>query len=120
MLDPRTAKVITLARMRPADGALPHGITINKAGEERAPIVRPRNLLELAAMSDNRDMAISALMSAFGITSTHIAEAMLCDRERWKRIGAGGRLLEIADWLRAECFELLDFGEALPVSTRGD
>lgn len=87
------------------------GVTVRQIGDERPPVLRPRNLIEAAAMVQDRDAAASLLIHALGIKDTGVCVANLSDPLRWARIPVEARLDEIGHWLRAECFEAMDLCE---------
>lgn len=68
---------------------------------------KARNLLELAALSPSRDRAASLICVCLKINErTTLAKTLLSDPDVWKSMTPEQRLLEIGDWVRAECFEL--------------
>lgn len=95
-----------------AAGGLPHGVTARPMGERPA-VTKPRNLLEQAAMCDDRAWAASLIATALGITHHHVVDATLCGEwpdpaAYWRRLPVEARLKEIGRWLYAEAFELMD------------
>lgn len=88
--------------------AIPQGVTVRKAGEAKAAHVGPRNLLEQAAQLDNVDQAALLIQTALGIKSGDLAGLHLDEQRRWRRIDPATRLMQIAAWLRSECFECMD------------
>jgi hypothetical protein len=92
----------------PAAGGLPAGITVHSFGEV-VDRIKPRNLLEFFAMCDDRDWVAGTLIVTLQITKKDCALANLPSAAEWKRLPVPARLQFIGDWLRAECFELMDF-----------
>ena len=120
---PRESRRAALSRRAFDEGralALPAGVTVRKPGEPIPAANRPRNALERAAMCDSRDEAVEIISRALGLLPSDLPAANLSDPWRWSRIAAFSRLNEIAGWLRAECFECMDFVESAPISTIGD
>lgn len=44
----------------------------------------------------------------------------LSPQQRWEQLSESTRLMEIAEYLRAECYEAMLLGESSNVSTKGD
>lgn len=81
----------------------------------------PGNLIEQAAQCDNRDIAASALLTALHIFDERVCRDSLSDPERWRRISPESRLMEIAEWLRAEAYESMGLVRLPhPIPTLGD
>lgn len=101
---------------------IPKGVTIRKMGEPPRPIgLPPRNDLESAALQDSLDAAKTVL--AFGLRlnpDSPLAQIHLSEPARWARISPCTRLMEIAAWLKAECYEAMDLVESAAVDTKGD
>lgn len=102
----------TIHQIKPAavdaKGSLPAGVTVHQFGEVPARS-QPRNLLERAAMCECRDFAASLLMTILHIKPENVVKANLPEPMEWARLPVEARLQFIGDWLRAECFELMDF-----------
>lgn len=92
----------------PTAGGIPKGVTVREIGSDKPAVAKPRNLIEQAALCDDRDFAASLLLSVLGITNTGVCVANLSDPAMWKRTPVEARLNEIGHWLRGECFELMD------------
>lgn len=86
---------------------IPRGVTIRQAHEPIPAIARPRNLIESAAHM-GRDEAIKTVREALGLQDTRLADLLLSEGWRWDRIDPASRLMEIAEWLRAEAYECMD------------
>jgi hypothetical protein len=112
-----------ITRLRPAavdaNGSLPKGVKVYEFG--KAPTTgKPRNLLETASLCDDRNFAISLIHAVLKIESTELAEATLVTPHQWAQLPPVARLQVMGDWLRAECFQLMDFVEHKAINTIGD
>lgn len=94
----------------PAEGGLPAGVTVRAYGDKPTE-PKPRNLLEQSAMLDDFDLAISRLLAALVIKPGNVMKANLPTAKEWARLPVPARLEAIGDWIRAECFECMDFVE---------
>lgn len=101
---------------------IPKGVTVRKPGDpEFDSIKRPRNALERAAMCDDLTTVKVIFSELLGISpDSKLAAIYLSEPDRWKRSPPWARLEEIAKWLKAECFELMDLVESYPIDTKGD
>lgn len=114
----------TITRIRPAavaaeGGELPKGVSVYKFGEVPKRD-RPRNILETASLCDDRNFAISLVLAVLKITDTDLAEANLPHPNHWAKLPPVARLQIMGNWLRAECFQLMDFVEHEAINTVGD
>lgn len=100
--------------------AIHPAVTVHAVGTvERT--ASPRNLIERAASCPCRADAIRMLAEPFGIAAPYrLADAVLSEPWRWSRIDPSSRLMELGEWLKAECFELLDLVNVGPINTKGD
>jgi hypothetical protein len=109
------------------------GVTVHKStgrlfvatGEDEiVPLVRRtapvRNIIEAAARCDDLFLAMRTISDALELERLRLAEANLSNAARWRRLPHSARLKEIAGWLTAECFELMDLIEVDHVNTIGD
>lgn len=79
-----------------------------------------RNILEAAALIDDRNAALAMVAGALGISDLTTANRIVTFDWRWARFDKAGRLGELASWLRAECFEAMDLVSApTPMQTVG-
>lgn len=100
---------------------LPLGVTARQAGEPLVKMPKPRNVLEAAAMLPDRDAARRMIEAALGLdTHTVRSQENLSKPDRWARLDPSSRLMEIAEWIKAECFECMDLVETPAISTLGD
>src|SRR5690242_10665584 len=100
---------------------MPAGVTVRPFFTERPAINRPRNVLERAALCSDRAEARDLICEALGIDpASPLAQTHLTWPERWARLSECGRLMEIAEWLRAEAYECMDLVEGAAISTLGD
>ncbi len=100
--------------------SIPKGVTVRKVGDPR-PQGKPRNILERAALSDDLLVAKAFVAGPLGLNpESQMAIENLSEDWRWKRIDPASRLMELANWLKAECYECMDLVEVGPVSTAGD
>lgn len=98
-----------------------HGVSvIPRGGPSPLPHSMPRNLFERAAKCDTLIAAQTMIANALGITDYRLANANLCWADRWRKLPADGRLREMASWMVAECYELMDLVEIERISTLGD
>lgn len=98
---------------------IPKGVTIRKMSEP--PRNNQTNLLWSAACCNELPRARGSLCEALWIPpNSQLAQIHLSDPVRWSKIGAASRLMEIAEWLKAECYEAMDLVESAAVSTKGD
>lgn len=97
-----------------------YGVSIRPLGSPDLPPRPPRNFIETAAREDDITDAISTIAAALIITDFRIARANLSEAARWRRLPVPARLAEIAGWLTAECFDLMDLVESPHVDTLGD
>lgn len=100
---------------------IPAGVTVRKLGEPKPLRTKPRNLLEAAALAD--DLVVARAYIAGPLSLEHrsqMAIENLSETARWARLSPSSRLMEIANWLKAECFECMDLVSVDPISTIGD
>lgn len=96
------------------------GVHVHSAHSDVQPSTTPRNVLEQAAMCDDVADACGLIAVTLKIHSNALALANLSENRRWARLTIDARLKEIAGWLTAECFELMDLIESERIDTRGD
>lgn len=63
-------------------------------------------LLEQVARCDHFELGVSALLAVLKIENTETAYGIL-DPDTWRKMSVEMRLIELASWLRAECFEVI-------------
>lgn len=97
-----------------------HGVSVAEFDPARKPSSMPRNVFEEAARNDDLQTATALIAEKLGLTSTQVCDANLSEAARWHRLPIDARLREIAGWMVAECYELMDLVEIKPVSTIGD
>lgn len=72
-------------------------------------------------MLHDRDAARRLIEAALGLDPNTVrSEENLSKPSDWVRISPPSRLMEIAEWIKAECFEVMDLAEAPAISTIGD
>lgn len=100
--------------------SIPQGVTVRKMSDpERIP--DPNNVLVIASTKDEVAEAKAVIAKALGLSvESPLAANCLSWPERWKRISPWSRLIEIGNWVNAECYEAMDLVEGPEVSTRGD
>jgi hypothetical protein len=99
---------------------IPRGVTIRQPGEP-VPIHATGNVLRQAARCDNRNQALKLIEDALKLGyREHFAEPHVSPQSRWARLSTSSRLQEISEWLRVECYELMDLVQVSGVNTRGD
>lgn len=98
---------------------IPKGVTVRKMGE---PSKRARHSVPwLASRRGDVDVAKNIVCYALDFDpESPLAKIHLSEQYRWARIDPSSRLMEIAAWLHAECYEAMDLVESAPVSTIGD
>lgn len=100
---------------------IPYGVTVRKTTDPIPSGPRPRNLLEAAANEPDREKAKAIICTALGISpDSSLAAIHLTWPERWAKFDPSGRLVEIGNWLRAECYECMDLVQCGAVDTLGD
>lgn len=110
----------THLRPVPAEGGIPEHVTVHTFGEVPKHD-KPRNVLDEAAQCPSRALAVSAICTLLKINEhSHLIDLHLSDDQRWRKIPREARLKELAEWLYAECFELMDFVLVPGISTIGD
>lgn len=67
------------------------------------------NLLQSAARAETRDTAMLLIMAQLKIENAGVAIATLSDPDVWRYLSYAQRMMEIASWLQAECFEAMEF-----------
>ena len=101
--------------------SIPKGVTVRQIGDPLPPGLRPRNRLEAAAMLDDVAEAKAMLCGALALDpESGLARINISEAYRWKRFDPSSRLREIANWLKAECYECMDLVQVDPISTKGD
>lgn len=100
--------------------SIPRGVTVRKMSDpKRTP--DPNNVLVIASTKDDVEEAKAIIAKALGLSiDSQIAKTHLSWPERWRRISPWSRLIEIGNWINAECYEAMDLVEGPEVSTRGD
>lgn len=100
---------------------IPKGVTVRKMGEPQAIRQTPRNFLERASWCGDLGTAKWMVGQPLGLNPDGaLAQIHLSDADRWRQISPCSRLMEIAAWLHAECYEAMDLVESAAVSTVGD
>lgn len=98
---------------------LPKGVTVRPMGSEARKPWGGR-LLE-AAQCPDRARALGSLSEALMIpTDSPLAAIYLSDPVRWSKISPDSRLMEIAEWIKSECYEAMDLVSVPAISTLGD
>lgn len=98
---------------------IPEGVTVRKGGVP-LPADKPRNLLHNAALQNDVAVASMLVRGAMGITDASLALIHLPEQKDWKRMLPCTRLIKLAEWLRAEAYEQMDFIQvADPLDTVG-
>lgn len=99
----------------------PKGVTVRKMGDPLPPGRRPRNLLEAAALEPDVTVARAMICTALRLPiDSSLAAIHLSEDYRWRRVEPWTRLIEIANWLKAECYECMDLVQCGEISTIGD
>lgn len=96
------------------------GVGIYEIDATYSPPKTARNVLEAAARCDDLADAIMYVGNSLGMDDFRLAFQNLSEAARWRRLPIDARLREIAGWLTAECYELMDFVESPRVDTLGD
>ena len=103
---------------------IPKGVTVRKPGERRSPrALRKNSLLWRMANQPRVEVVVETMCATLGIpTDSPLINVHLDAGEPrlWRARPAWKRLENLADWLRGECFELMDLVDVGPVSTLGD
>lgn len=100
---------------------IPKGVTVYPSLTAIPARTTPRNAIERAAQCEDVEMAKRILCELLGLSPlSPLAAIYLSEPPRWKRLGPSSRLMELGAWLRAECYELMDFVDSPGVDTRGD
>lgn len=81
------------------------GVTVYKSHQD-VPRGPARNILELAAQTDDLELAINLVAGALCITDLTRARANLPDQRRWAYVLSSDRLKALSAWMQAECSEL--------------
>ena len=99
---------------------VPQGVSVRKSIHDPVP-PRPRSLLERAADMPDLAQARGLVCNALGLDpASKLAALNLSAASRWARVDRPTRLMELASWLYAECYEAMDLVECDPIDTRGD
>jgi hypothetical protein len=100
---------------------IPKGVTIRKHPDEPRPVHNPGNILWAAANAANRADAERIIIDALRLGENRsIIQHTLSEQGRWKRLDTSSRLMELGDWIKGECYELMDLITYQEVSTLGD
>ena len=85
------------------------GVTVRPFMQEVDPnTLPPRNLLEQAARCDDLNIAMRLVSDVLELETLRLAQTNLSEENRWRRLPKYARLQEIAGWLVAECYEVMD------------
>jgi len=100
---------------------IPKGVTIRKHPDDPKPVHHSDNVLWRAANAPQRALAEAIIIDALKLGANRaLIRHTLSDQARWAKLDTSNRLMEIGNWIRGECYELMDLVTYQDVSTLGD